>query len=133
MTRLFCVSATVLSLVVTPTIAQTSKVAGATVETLYAPSGQVMAIVKCSNKPSKCMKAASAICNGPYQVLDSESHAGGLIADILPGPVSWYSMSLTCGKSDGQMPTFRRRGPEWNPPSYVHCNAYGGSILCTGW
>src|SRR5262249_2062852 len=40
---------------------------------------------------------------GPYQILDSESHAGGLLADILPGPVTWYTMSYVCGPSDGKI------------------------------
>jgi hypothetical protein len=36
------------------------------------------------------------------KILNSESHAGGLLADILPGPVTWYTMTYVCGASDGK-------------------------------
>jgi hypothetical protein len=42
----------------------------------------------------------------------SHNHAGGLLADILPGPVTWYAMSYTCGPSDGRLAVRRRREVE---------------------
>src|SRR5262249_6151232 len=59
---------------------------------------------KCSQSPAGCYEQATRDCRGgPYQILDSESHAGGLLADILPGPVTWYTMSYVCGPSDGKI------------------------------
>src|SRR5262249_13549150 len=40
---------------------------------------------------------------GSYQILYSDIHPGGLLADILPGPVTWYTMSYVCGPSDGKI------------------------------
>jgi hypothetical protein len=54
--------------------------------------------------------AAAACGGGSYQVLSSESHAGGLVADVLPGPVRRYSISFSCGPSDGRMPAFPFQG-----------------------
>ncbi len=109
----------------------TASIAGK-VETFYSPSGEQLAVIKCSSNPNKCFKQATKSCKGQYQVVDSESHAGGLLADLLPGPVTWYSMMVRCGNSDGKMPAFPFRGQSYNPPSYVQCSAFGGSILCVG-
>lgn len=56
------------------------------------PDGSKAATVKCNIDNSKCYAQASEICGGgKYRVLDSESHAGGLVADWIPGPVTWYT------------------------------------------
>jgi hypothetical protein len=77
--------------------------------------------------------------------LDSHSKAGGLIADLLPGPITWYYMSYQCGKSDGKMPTFGFRGQSFQPPPVVvapaytprttttNCNRFGNSVSCTSY
>src|ERR1700730_6130908 len=74
------------------------------------PSGAQIHQAKCSQSPQACYQEATKICNGSYQVLDSESHAGGLAADVLPGPVTWYGMTFSCGASDGRLPSFVFRG-----------------------
>ncbi len=84
-----------------------------TQEAFIGPSGLPTSSAKCSQSPDGCFKAASATCHGPYQVLDSESHAGGLLADALPGPVMWYRMTYQCGPSNGRIPSFPLRG---DPP-----------------
>lgn len=89
------------------------------VEQFAAPSGIVVNHVKCTGKSSRCMNTAAQFCNGSYQVLASESHAGGLLADVLPGPVRWYSMIFLCGKSDGTLPTFAFQGPQFQMPQIV--------------
>jgi hypothetical protein len=58
----------------------------------------------------RAVREASKTYQGSYQVLDSESHAGGLLADILPGPVTWYGMTYSCGPSDGRLPSFAFKG-----------------------
>ena len=110
------------------------------IEQFSSPSGVAVNVVKCSRKSSKCMNKAAAHCKGSYQVIDSESHSGGLVADILPGPVTWYSMAFLCGKTDGAMPTFSFRGPEPAMPSIVipptvrtTCTGFGNTVSCTSY
>jgi hypothetical protein len=112
------------------------------------PDGSSIKTVKCSSDVSGCFAEASASCHdgGTYRVLSSESHAGGLIADVMPGPVTWYSMTYSCGASDGQMPEFRFSGQQFVPPSMpvrqhiivnqpsksisTTCNKIGASVYC---
>jgi len=109
-------------------------------EAVPGPSGKAMQEVKCNGSPSGCFKKANVMCKGPYQVIDSSSNAGGLVADILPGPVTWYRMSFQCGRSDGRMPAFPFRGQQYTPPPVVvtsptttTCNRYGNSVTCNSY
>jgi hypothetical protein len=77
------------------------------------PSGNSMSTARCSQSPQGCLKVAAESCQGPYQVLDSYSKAGGLVADALPGPVTWYYLTFQCGPSDGRLPSFPFRGPRY--------------------
>jgi hypothetical protein len=81
------------------------------------PSGQQMYRAKCSYSPDGCYNEAANTCRGKYQIVDSESHAGGLFADIMPGPVTYYSITYACGQSNGRMADFPFRGGTWSPPS----------------
>jgi hypothetical protein len=80
-------------------------------ESIVGPSGETLTVVKCKVNSRDCMAEANQMCRGSYQVYGSESHAGGAFADILPGPVTWYTMTFKCGKSDGRMPDFQYSGP----------------------
>lgn len=113
-------------------------------ETLVGPSGKPMHRVKCNMSPTGCYQQATEACRSKsYQVLDSESRRGGLIADIIPGPVTWYSMTFQCGKSDGRLPDFpfrdMRSVPQYvpppiqapNQPSFTTCSRIGNSVACT--
>jgi hypothetical protein len=85
------------------------------------PSGAVVNRAKCSQSSDFCFKAAAATCGGPYQVIESESHPGGVLADQIPGPVTWFTMTYQCGPSDGKMPTFAfRGGPTVNANVNIH-------------
>jgi hypothetical protein len=84
------------------------------------PSGALVSTAKCNRSSVGCLQNASQACGGPYQVLDSESHAGGLLADVMAGPVTWYSMTYQCGPSDGKMPAFAFRGPQYVAPAEVN-------------
>jgi clan AA aspartic protease (TIGR02281 family) len=69
-------------------------------QTIVAPSGKPLYRAKCSQSLTGCYQQATRDCaGGSYQIVERESHAGGLLADILPGPVTWYTMSYTCGPS----------------------------------
>jgi len=103
---------------------------GAMAETITLPSGQTASKTVCKSNSMDCLREASATCGGSYQVLDSESHAGGLLADWMAGPVTWYSMLYACGASDGRMPTFEFRGPTYQPPRFASCSMMGQSVYC---
>jgi hypothetical protein len=101
-------------------------------EQVPGPSGAVIQQTKCNGSPSACFKQAAKTCGGSYQVVDSSSNAGGLVADILPGPIVWYKMSYQCGPSDGKLPTFEFRGPVYNPPvrTTTTCSKFGSTVTC---
>jgi hypothetical protein len=115
------------------------------VEEFRAPDGTSVKTVKCTSDPTKCFALASQSCgpDGRYKVISSKSNAGGLVADIFPGPVTWYYMTLTCGISDGTMPDFKFVGPQYTPPpsaptpivikqqpSTTNCTKIGNSLNC---
>jgi hypothetical protein len=66
--------------------------------------------VKCMGNPRECLNKAERKCNGSFRTVHSESHAGGLLDDKLPGPVTWYYLEYQCGNSDGRRPAFAFRG-----------------------
>lgn len=116
------------------------------VKEYQAPDGTSIKTVKCTSDPSKCFEQASQSCSngGSYRVVSSESHAGGLLADIMPGPVTWYSMTYACGPSDGKMPDFKFTGERYIPPpqtpspvivkqrpTTTNCTAIGNSVNCS--
>jgi hypothetical protein len=120
--------------------------------TFNGPSGTPVNTAKCMYSSASCMQQASGTCHGPYQVLDSDSHSGGLVADLMPGPVTWYALTYQCGPSDGKMPAFAFRGQQFvdspvqpiqpvgnagDPPRLqnaipptVRCHTYGNQTTC---
>ena len=118
--------------------------AGPQVKSYTGPAGELVNIVRCTKETSPCFEKASEICNGgTYRVTDSYRNAGGLWADVLPGPVTWYTMSIVCGAPDGLMPTFPLRGSEPAMPvvpsaapvvpsaKQTHCHQVGNTVHCT--
>ena len=62
--------------------------------------------VKCKNTPEACLEEAYKKCNGEtYTTLYSDSHAGGILADLIPGPTTWYALTFKCG-GVGTKPNF---------------------------
>ena len=54
--------------------------------------------VKCKNTPEACLEEAYTKCNGEtFTTLYSDSHAGGILADLMPGPTTWYALTFKCG------------------------------------
>lgn len=114
-----------------------------------APDGSRIKTAKCTSEPQRCFTSASQSCpdGGSYRVISSESHAGGLLADIFPGPVTWYGMTYSCGSPDGKMPDFKFQGQQYRPPqpaptttivntprpSTTTCNSYGSSVTCNSY
>lgn len=119
--------------------------AAPSVKEFKAPDGTSVKTVKCTSESSKCFVAASQSCggDGTYRVISSESHAGGIAADFIPGPVTWYAMTYVCGPSDGKMPEFKWAGPVYTPPpptaapqvlrpapTTTNCTKIGDSLSC---
>lgn len=69
---------------------------------------------KCKQSPRDCFRKAERKCDSQYRVISSESHAGGLISDDVPGPVKWYYLQYQCGRSGGKIANFPFRGPRVN-------------------
>lgn len=121
--------------------------ASTNVSEVKGPGGVAVKSVKCVSDSGKCMAAANESCGGgSYQVLDSSSNAGGAIADVMPGPFTWYRMQFACGPSDGKMPAFAFRGSNYSPPPVVvapaapaarprstttNCSRIGDQVNCT--
>lgn len=119
--------------------------ATASVSEFRAPDGTAIKTVKCTSDPTKCFELASQSCptDGVYRVISSKSNAGGLAADIIPGPVTWYYMTFSCGPSDGVLPDFKFVGSRYSPPpppqspvlikqqpSTTSCTKLGNSVNC---
>ena len=68
---------------------------------------------KCKDSPHDCLRKAENKCNGSFRTIHSESHAGGVLDDKLPGPVTWYYLEYQCGYSDGRLPKFPFRGAHY--------------------
>ncbi|AUC99895.1 hypothetical protein CWS35_28985 [Bradyrhizobium sp. SK17] len=115
--RLWNIAAACLLLATTAGLSGCMETAG---PSFNGPSGKPVSTAKCYASSAGCLQQASQACAGPYQVLDSESHSGGLVADLMPGPVTWYTLTYQCGPSDGKMPTFAFRGQQFvDTPSVV--------------
>ncbi len=116
-----------------------------------APDGTAVKTVNCTSDSAKCFVSASESCpnGGTYRVVSSESHSGGLLADLIPGPITWYSMTYSCGASDGKMPDFKFSGQQYVPsppqpiqprpiivqprPITTTCTPNGNSVTCNSY
>jgi hypothetical protein len=93
------------------------------------PTGEAINTAKCSKSTVGCLQTASQVCGGPYAIIGNESHPGGVLADVIPGPVTWYVMAYRCAPSNGKMPTIASRGVSRGAPG-ERCNQpAGGSAL----
>jgi hypothetical protein len=99
-------------------------------ESYVGPSGKTISSVKCTSSPKGCFVEANKICKGSYAVISSESHAGGLIADIIPGPVKWYGMTFQCGKPNGKQPKFPFEGQRYDAAADIR--ALGNAMETAG-
>lgn len=98
--------------------------------TMSGPGGNTIQTSRCTTSPEGCYTEAAKKCRSSYQVVDSYSKAGGTLADVTPGPVTWYYMTYQCGKSDGRLPSFPFRGPQYTPPKTTQCTQHGKTTSC---
>ena len=83
------------------------------------PDGRQVFTSKAVSNPNDVFDQASATCGGTYAVIDSWSNAGGSLADLMPGPFTWYGMRYVCGAPNNVNPTFPFRGQSYTPPPVV--------------
>jgi hypothetical protein len=116
-------------------MALTAFPAYADVSSFRGPDGATIHKVTCQSDEAECYQQAAAVCGKSYQIMGSESHAGGLLADWGPGPVTWYSMNVRCGASDGRTARFEHRGGVYVPPRpfYLQCGSDYYGVECGGW
>lgn len=76
--------------------------------TFATPAGTVANTAKCTQAPDACYRKASELCGGPYQVINSERHWGGILTESGQGTM-WYAMTYQCGPSDGKLAAFQMR------------------------
>jgi len=100
--------------------------AHAETESTRGPDGRPIHETSCKFSSKDCYDEARATCRGNYQVLDSHSNAGGLLADAMPGPIQWYYMTYACGGSDGRIARFPQQGGVYQPPRGVYVECGGG-------
>lgn len=68
--------------------------------------------VSCKDRASKCVSEALGKCGKiGYEVVESDSHSGGLVSDETPGPSKWYWLAFKCG-GPSSTPDFPWRGPK---------------------
>jgi hypothetical protein len=89
-------------------------------------SGVTTHEVKCTDSANDCMNTANAKCPNGFNTVYSDSHAGGVLADILPGPITWYELHFICSNSPGTPPVFAWQGPQDMTP--VIMEAVGNSM-----
>ena len=106
----------------------------ADVSSFPGPNGVTIHKVTCQSNEGECYQQAAAVCGKSYQIVNSESHDGGLLADWVPGPVTWYSMNVRCGASDGRTANFEHRGATYEEPRpfYLQCGSDYFGVECGG-
>ena len=70
---------------------------GGGVDEVRSANGAKTFQTKCKGSISECNADAREQCHGDFRTIASESHAGGIFADALPGPVTWYTLRFACG------------------------------------
>lgn len=115
------------------TVLSVSIMGCAGVKPYIGPDGEPLYVVKCKFDESQCFNDAAKTCNGPYSIKSTARSTGGLLADALPGPVTWYKMMYACGIGDSVRPNFPHDGrpiviPQ--PPVQTRCVNSVGGITC---
>jgi hypothetical protein len=71
--------------------------AGASSHAIVGPDGRTSYRIKCHPDIDDCWEEAGDRCGSAgYEVNDKNMHMGGTVADLIPGPVTWYVVLVTC-------------------------------------
>jgi hypothetical protein len=100
--------------------------AHAETESAQGPDGRAIHQTSCQGSNTDCYQEARQTCRGNYQILDSYSKSGGIFADAIPGPVTWYHVTYACGASDGRIARFPKQGGDYYGPRGFYMECGGG-------
>ena len=60
------------------------------------PEGESIYFTKCNVSQEGCLKEIAEHCPSGYNTINTETHMGGILADLIPGPVRWWSITYSC-------------------------------------
>lgn len=108
--------------------------AHAETESVRGPDGRPIHQTTCQGSNADCYQEARQTCKGNYQVLDSNSTSGGIFADAMPGPITWYRMTYACGATNGAVARFPHQGGIYEGPRgfYMECGGNYNNRSCGG-
>jgi hypothetical protein len=66
-------------------------------ERVTTASGAQGVKIKCKGDRANCLADAGDACPNGFHIVSEDSHSGGALADVLPGPVPWWTMIIQCG------------------------------------
>ena len=105
-------------------------------EKITAPNGGTGFALTCQRSRENCLTQAGEQCGREgYYVVSESSHAGGILADALPGPVTWYNIQVACGEPEaGYRPPRQAQPVVYNPEpakATVRCRKeFSGDVVC---
>jgi hypothetical protein len=75
--------------------------------------------VKCNIDFKNCLETIRSVCGGKYHIHSRGTHMGGLLADILPGPIVWFTAAYSCGEISQSSPAPPKKAiPDNGPRGY---------------
>jgi hypothetical protein len=101
---------------------------------ISSPTGQRGFALECLRSREGCLAQAGSLCGSQgYYVTSESSHAGGALADWLPGPVSWFNIQVVCGESEKGYVAPPAAAPSVvlpTPSRAVRCRTTGNETVC---
>ena len=64
------------------------------------PEGESIYYTKCNVSEEGCLKDIAENCPSGYNTINTETHMGGILADLIPGPVRWWSITYSCKEEE---------------------------------
>ena len=68
------------------------------------PEGESIYFTKCNVSQEGCLKEIAEHCPSGYNTINTETHMGGILADLIPGPVRWWSITYSCKEEQNLNP-----------------------------
>jgi S1-C subfamily serine protease len=72
--------------------------------------------VKCNIDFKNCLETIRSVCGSKYHIHSRGHHMGGLLADIIPGPIVWYTAVYSCGEISQSSPAPPKKAIPGNGP-----------------
>lgn len=71
--------------------------------------------VKCKSDRANCLADAGDACPNGYYIVSEDQHWGGVLADAIPGPVPWWTLTIACGQAPAGFQATVRNTPQSEP------------------